>query len=53
MSITLCVCTYNRGSRIVETLETLARAATKRLDEVLVVDNNSDDGTAQAVDGFA
>ena len=53
MSITLCVCTYNRGPEIVRTLESIEHAATDRLDEVVVVDNNSTDDTGEVVDRFA
>ncbi len=52
MSITLCVCTYNRGPRIEETLGSIARANTARLDELLVIDNNSSDSTPGVVRGF-
>ncbi|MEM9372724.1 MAG: glycosyltransferase [Planctomycetota bacterium] len=53
MSITLCVCTYNRGGRIVETLGSVADSGTERLDELLVIDNNSSDDTPDAVRSFA
>jgi GT2 family glycosyltransferase len=52
------VCTYNRGARIVRTLEALSGldpvmgAGGARLARVLIVDNRSSDETAEVVDGF-
>lgn len=51
MCITLCVCTYNRGAPIADTLATLV-AQERPADEILVIDNNSNDATAPVVDAF-
>ena len=54
-AIVIGVCTYNGATRIIPTLEALA--AQDRLDgrvtRAVVVDNNSSDGTADAVAAFA
>lgn len=50
-SVSVLICTYNRASLLRETLDSLARA-TVPADchvEILVVDNNSTDATAQVV----
>ncbi len=49
LDCTVLICTYNRAALLGETLDSLARGATTRTWEVLVVDNNSNDGTADAV----
>jgi glycosyltransferase involved in cell wall biosynthesis len=47
---TVLICTYNRASLLGETLDTLAGMQVTSLDwDVLVVDNNSTDGTAEVV----
>jgi glucosyl-dolichyl phosphate glucuronosyltransferase len=56
--IAIGVCTYNRGHRILRTLEALARmdpadtAGERRLSRVVIVDNRSSDDTAAVVDRF-
>lgn len=52
MSITLCICTYNRGPLIADTLATLASQDTQGVAEIVVIDNNSTDDTAGVVDRF-
>jgi len=47
--ITLVICTYNRRESLLDTLETVAAQRCDVPWEVLVVDNNSDDGTTAAV----
>jgi GT2 family glycosyltransferase len=53
--LTVSICTYNRAASLAGTLESLA--ASKGLEqgkwEVLVVDNNSWDGTAEVVESYA
>lgn len=55
MDISVIVCTYNRARSLELTLRALdEQAAPAHLSwEVLVVDNNSTDGTRRAVEGFA
>jgi len=47
--ITLVICSYNRRESLLETLETVAQQRCDVAWEVLVIDNNSDDGTTAAV----
>lgn len=51
----IAVCTYNRGDRIRETLESIASLdrCNGRLTRVIVVDNNCTDSTPDVVDDFA
>lgn len=55
MKITVIVCTYNRCQRLPVTLESIASQSFQRPVEweVLVVDNNSSDQTAQVVQEFS
>lgn len=54
-AISIVLCTHNRAARLRETLHTLlALEALPGLEwELVVVDNNSTDGTRQVVDAFA
>lgn len=54
LDITVIVCTYNRCRDLAGALESIAasQVATSVTWEVLVVDNNSSDGTRQVVDSF-
>ena len=54
VDITLLVCTYNRASDLRELLETALAQETgdSFTYEVLVVDNNSNDGTRDVVESF-
>ena len=53
------VCTYNRGARILQTLESLvaldqvAASTGPRLTRIVIVDNASTDDTAAVISGFA
>lgn len=55
LDATIIVCTYNRATSLPRTLRALAaQDVRKGIDwEVLVVDNNSSDGTRQVVERFA
>ena len=46
---TVLICTYNRADLLGETLDSLARSRTGLSWNVIVVDNNSTDGTAEVV----
>ncbi len=48
------VCTYNRGDRILRTLESIAAMdrVGGRVTECLIVDNRSNDGTSEIIDRF-
>jgi len=50
--ISVCICTYNRSKSLRRTLESLARQNNSDLGEVLIVDNNCTDGTAEVVGSF-
>src|SRR5262249_12138450 len=52
--ISVCICTYNRSENLGRTLGSLARQNNTNLGaiEVLVVDNNCADGTADVVEAF-
>jgi len=51
--ISVVVCTHNNSALLVKALESLSRQRLdKRLYEVIVVDNNSNDQTKQIVDSF-
>lgn len=54
-SVVIGVCTYNGASRIIPTLEALAAQDRLggRVTRAVVVDNNSTDGTAEAVAAFS
>lgn len=49
-SATVLICTYNRASRLAETLESLRAVRTPRSWDVIVVDNNSTDDTRAVVE---
>lgn len=51
----IAVCTYNRGERIRETLESIAAVdrCDGRVSRILVIDNNCTDSTPAVVDAFA
>ncbi len=50
LDCTVLICTYNRATLLGETLDSLARTATSRRWDVLVVDNNSRDETRATVE---
>src|SRR5215472_11398969 len=50
--ISICICTYNRSESLRRTLESLAGQSNVDMDEVLIVDNNCTDGTAEVVGSF-
>lgn len=50
--ISVIICTYNREQHITKVLEALSKESFSDF-EVIVVDNNSTDGTLQAVENFA
>jgi glycosyltransferase involved in cell wall biosynthesis len=51
--LSLIVCTYNRADSLRETLQSLRSLNVDRLEgEIILVDNNSSDGTREVVDGF-
>jgi GT2 family glycosyltransferase len=51
VSTTIVICSYNRIESLSRTLDTLAVQDTDREWDVLVIDNNSDDGTSEMVEG--
>lgn len=53
-AMVLGVCTYNRGERIVRTLESIASMdrAGGRVTRCVIVDNRSNDGTSEIIDRF-
>ena len=53
-SISLCICTYNRCDELQKTLDSLVHIAPSLFegDELIVVDNNSSDQTAQIVERY-
>jgi glycosyltransferase involved in cell wall biosynthesis len=53
--VTVAICTYNRCESLAETLGTLVgQQRTEAADwQVLIVDNNSSDGTLRVISGFA
>lgn len=55
MDVSVAICTYNRAAMLGETLDSFATAhlGCAAPFELLVVDNNSSDGTADVVAGFA
>ena len=55
VDLSVIVCTYNRASLLTETLQLLAnQTIPSNLQwEIVVVDNNSNDSTAQVVSSFA
>lgn len=53
MDITVVMATYNRAAMVRQTLEAMGRVERDGIDvELVVVDNNSDDGTREAVEGL-
>lgn len=52
VDVSVCICTYNRCASLLEALHSLRemRAPARVRFEVLVVDNNSSDGTAEALE---
>lgn len=53
MSFTLALCTYNRARLLQQALESLSRCKVPRGEwDLLVIDNNSTDSTANVVDEF-
>ena len=53
MRFSIIIATYNRAGELVHTLRSLAGLNTRSLWEVIVVDNNSSDGTRQVVEDAA
>jgi glycosyltransferase involved in cell wall biosynthesis len=52
--ITLCICTYNRSESLREALNSVCRLrGLEKLGELLIIDNNSTDETANIVEAFA
>lgn len=51
-TLTICICTYNRGPKIEQTLAALLKLDERSVAEIVVVDNNSTDDTAQIIDQF-
>jgi GT2 family glycosyltransferase len=49
LSASILICTYNRADLLGATLESLRHLTSPRIWDVIVVDNNSADGTAQVV----
>ncbi|MBT8488777.1 MAG: glycosyltransferase family 2 protein [Gemmatimonadetes bacterium] len=51
LDVSVCICTYNRQESLLEVLQSLKRVHVPKATgwEVLVIDNNSSDGTAEAV----
>lgn len=52
-SASVLICTYNRADLLRETLESLRETQTSRIWDIVVVDNNSCDGTRAVVETFA
>jgi len=54
MNISLCICTYNRCDSLNQTLESLVRLQGEfdAGDELLIIDNNSNDETERVVKGY-
>jgi glucosyl-dolichyl phosphate glucuronosyltransferase len=53
LSATVLICTYNRALLLRETLESLRKLASSRPWDVIVVDNNSSDGTRAVLEELA
>ena len=54
MMLSICICTYNRSPSLARMLDSLSPAvAGMKNIEIVIVDNNSDDDTAQTVAHFA
>jgi glucosyl-dolichyl phosphate glucuronosyltransferase len=52
--ITLCICTYNRSESLRATLNSVRRLrGLEALAELLIIDNNSTDATAEVTEAFA
>lgn len=52
-SASVLICTYNRSGLLRETLESLRATQSSRTWNIVVVDNNSNDGTREVVETFA
>ena len=53
MYITIVICTYNRSDTIIECLQSLVQCDSSDCDlEILIIDNNSSDGTVQKIQSF-
>lgn len=52
-SATVLICTYNRAALLDKTLRSLSELKTRRPWNIVVVDNNSSDGTREVVESFA
>jgi glycosyltransferase involved in cell wall biosynthesis len=52
LSASVVICTYNRANLLKETLESLCGTRSQRRWDVVVVDNNSTDGTRHAVESL-
>ena len=50
LDATILICTYNRAASLAATLDSLARSRAPFTWDILVVDNNSSDGTRQVVE---
>jgi glycosyltransferase involved in cell wall biosynthesis len=51
--LSVCICTYNRSQSLARTLDSLSiPTGDAACTEVLIVDNNSTDGTAQVAESF-
>ncbi len=53
MVLTVCICTYNRADDLKETLKSIKGVAKKDEIELLIIDNNSNDGTDDICNSFA
>ncbi|MEO0369395.1 MAG: glycosyltransferase, partial [Pseudomonadota bacterium] len=52
LSLSVCICTYNRDVMLNEMLASLAMNKFQKDDEVIVIDNNSDDRTKVTAETF-
>jgi len=52
-AITLIVCTRNRAKHLPPALEALSRVRTRRHDEIIIVNNRSDDATQDLLESYA
>jgi glycosyltransferase involved in cell wall biosynthesis len=55
MSISICICTYNRSTLLDDTLRRMSAMTNlfQSSDELLIIDNNSSDASKAVVDSFA
>ena len=53
-SLSICICTFNRADQLAATLDSLLSVAAELQpgDEIIVIDNNSSDHTAEVVEDF-